>query len=118
MSVTGSHYHVEMADASTSTAEDREENMNRGLSESPVLHFNNSAFTFPKPIYGGYCSYSEGDDSINKNEESEDPYNDLRDEVSYSLKSSRGWMDYSVVLISTVLSLILIISISIVQTAC
>ena len=94
MSVTGSHYHVEMADASTSTSEDREENMNRGLSESPVLHFNNSAFTFPKPIYGGYCSYSEGDDSINKNEESEDPYNDLRDEVSYSLKSSRGWLDY------------------------
>ena len=91
MSVTGSHYHVEMADASTSTAEDREENMNRGLSESPVLHFNNSAFTFPKPIYGGYTSYSEIDDSINKNEES-DLYNDLTDEVSNSLKSSHGYL--------------------------
>ena len=86
MSVTGSHYHVEMADASTSTAEDREENMNRGLSESPVLHFNNSAFTFPKPPIYGYTSYSQGDDYTNRNEESDmyisDPYNDLRDEVS------------------------------------
>ena len=85
MSVTGSHYHVEMADASTSTAEDREENMSRGLSESPISHFNNSAFTFPKPIYG-YAPYNQGDDNLHRNEETDlyvsDPYNDLRDEAS------------------------------------
>ena len=84
MSVTGSHYHVIMADASTSTAEDREESISRGLSESPI-HNNDSAFTFPKPIYGS-ATYNQGNDSIHRYEEiksvKSDPYNDLRDEVS------------------------------------
>ena len=70
MSGSGFHHvHVQMADASTSTAEDREtDTVIRKMSESPC-QFSNSAFTFPS-----------------KDEEkalfTSDPYNDLRDEVS------------------------------------
>lgn len=88
MSGTGLHHtHVEMADASTSTAEDREtESMVQGISESPI-NSNDSAFRFPKPNYG-YASYNQSDDNVQRGVEKEmytsDPYNELRDEVSIS----------------------------------
>lgn len=109
MSGSGLHHvHVQMADASTSTAEDRETDIVvRGMSESPTTNFNyagasyeqqlpsgtlyveqssnNSAFTFPRPIYG-YASFNQTEDNIPKDDEREmyisDPYNDLRDEAS------------------------------------
>jgi len=88
MSGTGLHHaHVEMADASTSTAEDRETDLTvQGISESPI-NFNDSAFIYPKPNYG-YVSYNQTDDNVQRGMEKEiytsDPYNDLRDEVSIS----------------------------------
>ena len=88
MSGTGlQHPHVEMADASTSTAEDRETDLTvQGISESPI-NFNDSAFIYPKPNYG-YVSYNQTDDNVQRGMEKEiytsDPYNDLRDEVSIS----------------------------------
>ena len=108
MSSSGLHHvHVQMADASTSTAEDRETDIIvRGMSESPTTNFNyagasseqqppsgtlhvdqssnNSAFTFPRPNYG-YASFNQTDDNVQKGD---DPYNELRDEVS-RLYSSR-----------------------------
>ena len=94
MSSGGMEYvQVQMADASTSTAEDRETDIAvRGMSESPMSNCNSSAFTFPKPNYG-YTSYNQADDIALKNENCEytsDPYNDLRDEVNmYSFFNHR-----------------------------
>ena len=102
------HVHVQMADASTSTAEDRETDIIvRGMSDSPTSNYNytgalyeqqlpsgtlhvdqssnNSAFTFPKPNYG-YASFNQADDNVQRGDERElympDPYNELRDEAS------------------------------------
>ena len=98
MSGNGLHLHVQMADASTSTAEDGEINFPEiGMSASPTAIFSNyceatceqetqpgntlhvdSAFTFPRPNYG----YNT--DTTQKYQERglDDPYNILRDEVS------------------------------------
>ena len=98
MSGNGLHLHVQMADASTSTAEDGEIDFaGIGMSASPTATFNNyceavceqemqpggtlhvdSAFTFPRPNYG----YNT--ETTQKYQESglDDPYNILRDEVS------------------------------------
>lgn len=88
------HVHVQMADASTSTSEDKE--METGMRrvagsptancgyydgaycEYPSSNGSDSAFTFPRPSYGQVTIEAVDDSSCRKNEESVD---DLVEEV-------------------------------------
>ena len=92
------HVHVQMADASTSTSEDREMETgvrrvtgsptancgyyNEAYYEYPSSNGSDSAFTFPRPSYGQVTIEAVDDSSCRTNEESvEDLVEEVRIQV-------------------------------------